>query len=645
VVQDVLPATLVNCALLSATQGNGSTPVSTTGDLFGAGLSISEINATDGNDNTGNDMVLLRYQCECSTMVQPRQEIINTASVSWASRPDALRFPAVTAEAKVTIANPEIFKFVEKISPRYAGDDTRVQIGDTVFYVINLIVPEGTNADLNIVDRVDDGLEILRVDEVIAPTGVTTDLSGGFEEVQMTEPTDGQNITLDFGTITNANNDNAVEDFITIKYTALVRNTPFNGENIDANTGVGRALRNEAKLFYDGNQTNNVTTTVRIVESLVAVEKRYIATDNPNAEIDEDGNIAGAAAGDVVDYQVIIRNTGAGAMVDARLFDIDTQLDDCTVSSVVDQDGNILTFTTSNDTIVFDTPISPQSTVSITYENCTIAQDVQPGEQIDNEVTVFFDPQAGETGFSTMSDNAVIGIKEPSITVEKIDITPGYSGDLEGAQIGEIVTYRATIEIPTGTSENALFTDIVDEGLAFVDVVAVMASTGMTTTAASNFSSLAADAVIAPSGNGSLAPDRQLQIDFGTVVNADADNSTTETIVIEYRAMVLNTSANVRDQMLNSNVSWSWNTDENPPTTIVDTTTITVVEPEVTITTTFSDPSIDLEDETFVILTIEHTDDSNGTAKDIVVSNELPFGMLFIDGSFNTNCPTTPMFE
>ncbi|MFK7934394.1 MAG: isopeptide-forming domain-containing fimbrial protein, partial [Saprospiraceae bacterium] len=647
-ITDQIPAQLTNCALISVTQGNGSTPISTSGDLFGNGLAISQLAANDGNDNTGADMALLRYSCTCTTAVEPRQELDNTASVTWASLPNADRFPAQTDDAKVTIANPEIFKFVEKLSPRYSGNDTRVQIGDTVFYVLNLLVPEGTNANLEIRDQLSTGLELIEVTEVIAPTGVTTDVTGGYAAIEMTTPTDGQNISLDFGTITNANSDNNVEDFITIKYTALVRNITYNGQNINTTTGLGRALRNEAKLFYDGNQTNNVRTTVRIVESIVDIEKRYTASNNPNAAIDTDGDLMNAMAGDMVTYEVVVTNTGSGSMIDAKLLDLDDMLRNCTLTGLVDQAGNSVAHTISNDTILFTNPIPPMSSVTATYD-CEIIPSVNPGQIIDNNATIFFDPLAGSTTAATDEDNAIINVAAPKIEVEKIDISPGYSGNLAGAQIGEIVTYRATIEIPRGTSNEAIFMDLVDEGLAFVDVISVTASPNLSTTEAAVFSDAANLAVISDSGNGSLAADRKLTLDFGTIRNTDIDNSTTETIVIEYRAMVLNTTANVRDQALNDNVTWQWEnpntTDPNaPPLVINDNETVTVIEPELQIMTEFTNPSIDLQDETFVTLTISHTDASNGDAKDIMINNVLPFGMQFIPGSFSTTCATTPTF-
>ena len=134
------------------------------------------------------------------------------------------------------------------------------------------------------------------------------------------------------------------------------------------------------------------------------------------------------------------------------------------------------------------------------------------------------------TGPGSLTDTAVITIGGDLLAKSLVGTSIG-PADGSGnnandeAVVGEFVTYKVTVTVPEARMPNATITDTLDDGLAFVDLVSINASTGVTyskpTPAVSN-------------------DGRTVKFDFGTIDNLDTDNSKTETIELTYRAVVTN---------------------------------------------------------------------------------------------------------
>lgn len=130
------------------------------------------------------------------------------------------------------------------------------------------------------------------------------------------------------------------------------------------------------------------------------------------------------------------------------------------------------------------------------------------------------------TGPGSLTDTAVITIGGDLLakTLVGTSISDTYNANDE-AVVGEFVTYKVTVTVPEARMPNATITDNLDDGLAFVDLVSINASSGVTYTKPTP----------AVSNDG-----RTVKFDFGTINNLDTDNSKTETIELVYKAVVTN---------------------------------------------------------------------------------------------------------
>ncbi|OJX45853.1 MAG: hypothetical protein BGO78_11145 [Chloroflexi bacterium 44-23] len=154
------------------------------------------------------------------------------------------------------------------------------------------------------------------------------------------------------------------------------------------------------------------------------------------------------------------------------------------------------------------------------------------------------------------------------------------------AVIGELVTYTLTGTVQEGLTPAAQVVDTLDSGLAFVDIVSVTASTGVSSSVMNfNGSGLCTNCT-AGTGAGSnplIANNGQLvTFNFGDVSNANSSNATPETITIVYRTVVLNVVGNQSGTLLNNSARFSYT--GGSVTDSADN--ISVVEPNVTLTKT-----------------------------------------------------------
>ena len=117
------------------------------------------------------------------------------------------------------------------------------------------------------------------------------------------------------------------------------------------------------------------------------------------------------------------------------------------------------------------------------------------------------------------------------------------------AAIGELLTYRATFDIPGGVTRedgtNPIITDTLPSGLTYQTGTATIRAVADTTIAGANLSGgldpiPSSATAITPTVNGQV-----LEFDLGDITNNDAD-ANTEQIILEYQVLVVNTSDNGR---------------------------------------------------------------------------------------------------
>jgi LPXTG-site transpeptidase (sortase) family protein len=212
-----------------------------------------------------------------------------------------------------------------------------------------------------------------------------------------------------------------------------------------------------------------------------------------------------------------------------------------------------------------------------------------------------------------------------------------------GAAVGEILTYRVTLSIPPGDLLNLTATDLLDQGLAYVDCT-VPVGPNLTTTLPGSWADVcpvaAGDIRPEPSGSAAAVDQaRRVIFRFGSVSNATAS---LQTLTLEYRVVVLNSAANtaINTPSLNNDVLWEW-TGGN---TSASATPVQVVEPDLEIFKEVdSQVAVNGQVLTFKI-TVDHTTQSNADAFDVVMADMIPAGLTYVPGSlayFSGQAPTT----
>ncbi len=175
-----------------------------------------------------------------------------------------------------------------------------------------------------------------------------------------------------------------------------------------------------------------------------------------------------------------------------------------------------------------------------------------------------------------LSDDADIrtGIPDIEKNLVETEVVDATNSNTE-AVVGELVTYEIVITVPEGTTYGAAITDTLDAGLAFVGVVSVTTSAGVTI----EFSPEVGvdvnpdNTTVSPAGG-------QVVFNLGNLVNANTDNGATETITIRYTAVVLNTVGNQTGQLLDNNAELDWDnelagdddSDASDPITVIEPT-------------------------------------------------------------------------
>lgn len=203
--------------------------------------------------------------------------------------------------------------------------------------------------------------------------------------------------------------------------------------------------------------------------------------------------------------------------------------------------------------------------------------------------------------------------------------------------IGEIVTYQISIDLPLGVPlTNVTATDRMDKGLAFVDCLLVEVA------GADETSTVCPPAVSSVTDPGDAAgnpanPGRQVVFDIGDVTGTSGAN----TILIRYRAVVLDVIENQDGGDLNNDVAWAW----DGGSFSASAPEVEIVEPDLSIEkTAIPTSNVALGTPIQFTLTIEHTAQSSADAFDVVVSDFLPANLEYVPCTvqYAGLAPTTP---
>lgn len=620
-IDDDLPAgfTLPGAGLnLSVTDGSGAVlPYS--GDLFGAGLTIT--NPLAGNDDADNDqfdnILIITYDLLSQDVVEPLQEIVNTGELThYAAAPGATNFisEGLKDEAFVTTTAPEVAKGFDivngALSPSYTNqshtDDPEVAIGELVYYETEITVPEGTTSSVSFVDQLDTGLAFVDFSTVTISASAGLEDSSGMTWDGYNLNTDINNIvsfddinnsfTLDFGDLVNIDRDNAVDETITVTYSAVVLNSADNDR--------GDTLNNNAQWEWveNGNHrtVHDQASDVTIVEPTLEVVKEV--DNDAGAGTDWVDIATNLDQGDDVDYRITIQHTGTS---DADAFNA---VFSDTLPAGIDWSGGIsISVDPASTATLSSGPTVTGQTISAEWDEMLEGQfttfivsggvlsSAAAGQSIVNTGDVTWTSLPGDvttpqSAHSAISTERTGDQTDPGAAandyIDSDDATITVTGSIDKVNdgtytIGETHTYDITVTLPEGNTQNLVVTDLLPAGLVVDDINA-----DITIDDSSLNGTVSNNPTITYNGN-------TLSMDFGDVT-VTADNvSTNNSFLIQLVVRVDNVASNVDGiPSLENHVSMTYGT---APTTIHDPTdpVVDIVEPQITTIKTVVDESGD----------------------------------------------------
>lgn len=649
-IRDTMPAGLVvpgGGINLFVSDGTGASVAYTnvgggTG-LFDQGIEITPA-INDGLSASGTNIVILTYDLQIASTAEVNDTYTNNAQVTrFTAQPAGVNYMNNQASyqdgADVTLASVALAKSVTATN----NTDTtgnNVVVGEEITYTLTATIPEGQLTSATLVDTTDACLAITGFDSLTASGGVSStngSMAAVLAAVSVANvgggtANDGRRLTLDFGTLTNSDTNNASAETITLVYRATAVNS--------ASCSRGDARNNSAVMTWDSTSTATVSATdVIIQEPAVTTTKTF--------------TVAGGDAGDVKTIQLVIAATSGSNYSPAYNVVTTDNLNSSGfeyVGNIVNssgvapttsgESGGIVTFTYDqlnpgqSSTVRFDVRIRDTVQANSTQPNTAPTQftsmlGTPSGLTTYNALACERTGNTSDCGTTqndyTSSSTANLTITNVSNTKSQVVTSEAHTTGT-GVAIGEIVRYRLVSRIPEGTQTNYVLRDAIPNGIsylndgttraAFVYTTAFTSSTltdpslnfigdettvaGVTPTYTLSGGAISAGANV----NGT-----DVDFNLGTITNTDND-ATFEYVVIEFNALIRNEAANTRGTTLNNNFSTRINGSAIAGTTSANSG-VTVQEPLVAISKVVTTAPVDAGDAVVYTITLTNTSGTN----------------------------------
>ncbi|MTW23151.1 isopeptide-forming domain-containing fimbrial protein, partial [Allochromatium palmeri] len=638
-VLDTLPDTYSGWTLVSTTPSGGLTETDITNNSTATTLDIAVAALPP------DARLTIVYQATAPAGLEV-DAITNTARATWTSLPGARGTDeaapdnagtlkgertgsgndandyAIQDDAVVTVGDVSFTKVIVDAQTRYA-------IGETVTFQLSVdLPPGGVLTTSQISDQLDSGLTYVAgslnraFDSDVSATGATTD----FTRRDDTPSTGLETLSLELGTLTNASD--AVAG-LTLRYQARVDNQITNQNN--------HGLNNTATLAFDdplGGDTHRLTDSQRLTvgEPVLTLAKTLTsATTNLDA-------------GDTIDFQVVVGNSGTTTAYDVVLTDALPDgleaVNDLRVTAT--SDGLDAPSLTNNGddwySESFDLPVGASVTLAF---SATLSDSVIPEQTLQNRITATFSSLSGQSeherdGSDEGSeqtdgnlDNYNASAVAPIVTVANpIALDKRFHPVVTKTTytIGEPVNYRLRIELIEGTIQDLIVTDTLPEGVRFERASIGLGNVAMRTERAGD-----------PSQN-----DQTLTFDLGDVLNPANGQHDDDVMTIDITVIVENVENNVADTVLGNHAALSYTGPQGTETLDYDADDaadnvqpleLTLVEPRLELTKRVSRAQVPPgKRATFTIL-IDHTAESGADAYDLVITDTLPAGLTYVPDS------------
>ena len=495
--------------------------------------------------------------------------------------------------------------------------------------------------------------------------------------------TAANSVTWNFGTFEDSLNRSAVTDIL---FTVTATNRPFadgllltnqaeqterneTGDVLTSNTALAQVkiaepLLGITKGVVSTNNAAGVFTPTLVSPAGVTFSQPGVAgaaftgtiTSGGLASTPINSTLSNVLGNDLVKFCIIVQNTGSGPngafevklkdVFDATKMRIPANATGLNLK-ITDGTGASLPFTGSLFSAGGITLVDPSASAGsldpgkttagatintggniavITYD-LQLLPSVAPLDVITNTATLTnYASQPGGPNFlppAGLSDTATVTVMAPQVTktLRGTSIVDAFNSNTQGV-IGEIVTFDLKVDVPRGTTPNAVVVDSLPPGLAFKDFLfferdALVSFTGSPTPVVTN-------------------QGRTLTLNLGDITNAQTSQDRAG-ILFSYTAVVLNVSSNRAGTQLTNDAKLTWTGHNELPA--AKSAPVTVIEPKLTIDKSVTPTTAQASDTvTFTIVVAA----SQTTAHNVAISDIFPWGFTYIPGTLRNTAGVVP---
>ena len=547
------------------------------------------------------------------------------------------QYAANSSTASATSLSPTFVKSL--FTTGIGAKDGKVVIGETATYHLTITVPQGTLPGVVVTDVLDPGLVFKDITSVTADNGLVSSDRGVFQPNCSSTPcnyflssvsADGRTVVFNLGKLVNLASGSGSET-VTIAYEALAL-------NVSGNKAGTAGLKNSAQMSYSVNGSPVVPPLTAVASDGLAVIEPQLNTPALAVSVVHQ-SVSGTVgdSGDAVTYTLTLTNPSADAstayntmaelaipvQVDPLSITYDYDLSDC--SGGCTKPARVGSFTLSGSTYhaidqAHGIDLPPGATAKLVFTGTISATGLAPKASISTTAVARWSSLSGDQTASlcpavtdpttslacvertgadilpgTGINNYALQSNAPAFTVAVPALAkalvqtgiespqPLNQNDKTHAVIGEMVDYSLTVTIPDGAAVNGVtLSDSLPGGLSFVEIQSISTGTGthLTSTRGSLSSCDISNSNCAAFLNSvDTTGDQIINFDLGDITSSSTGNSN-ESVVITYRAVVLNTLGNQagKPPLINS-ASLNYTGGSDGP----KTASLTVIEPSVSI--------------------------------------------------------------
>ena len=480
---DVAPDNTLLTGTVTAVDGAGNPVGSFAITGGGTGIEGSVVSLAVGASIT------LTYSVTVQDTITASDAITNVATVDWTSTPGANPDERTGADGpgpdetvlnnyEATDTTTLATAFTIDIAKQHVGssvDETlgsELAVGETADFEIELTLTQGTTPGVVVVDQLPDGF--VYTAGTLAVTSPDASFDPPFDPSAVIYDQATGTLTITLGAVTIIGGDDGIPGApdtgtVTLTYSGVVTNQFSNQDATDlANTVTVTTTAPELGPDSAG------PVVVTVVEPEIAIDKTVVS---PAGAVD---------AGDVIDYQVVLTNTGTSDAFDVTFSDVapTNTLLTGTVTAVDGAGNPVGSFAiTGGGTGIEGSVVSLAvgASITLTY-SIVLADTVEGGDLLTNEAEIDWtstpganpDERTGADGPGLLNDYVaqdavVLEVGQFPLTVEKtvfetnIDATTGTD-----VAVGEVVTFAVRVNVAEGTTRDFELVDVLPAGQRFI---------------------------------------------------------------------------------------------------------------------------------------------------------------------------------